>query len=69
MAALGSITGTLFALSFRLGINPVWAILLLVVISGAVGTARLVLNKHNMGQIIAGYGLGFLVFYLVMYFV
>lgn len=68
MAALGSITGTLFALSFRAGINPAWAIILVVMISGAVGTARLILNKHTLRQVIAGYGLGFTVLYLVMYF-
>ncbi len=69
MAALGSITGTLFALSFRLGVNPFWAILTTVIVSGAVGTARLLLNKHTLGQIIAGYFAGFSVLYLIMYFV
>jgi hypothetical protein len=69
MAALGSITGTLFALSFRLGINPVWAILATVLISGAVGTARLILNKHNLWQVLSGYIAGFTIMYLAMYFI
>jgi hypothetical protein len=69
MAAIGGITGTIFALSFRSGINPIWPILVVVLISGVVGTARLILNKHNLNQIIAGYGLGFSILYLVIYFI
>lgn len=69
MAALGGMAGTLFALSFRSGANPLYAILAVVLISGLVGSARLVLNKHTIGQIIAGYALGFSVLYLVVYFI
>ena len=69
MAAIGGTTGTILALSFRSGINPVWTIIAVIIISGMVGTARLILNKHNLNQIIAGYGLGFSILYLVIYFV
>lgn len=69
MAAVGGMAGTLFALSFRSGANPLYTILTVVLISGMVGTARLVLDKHSIGQIIAGYSLGFTVLYLVIYFI
>ena len=69
MAAIGGITGTIFALSFRSGINPIWPILTVVIISGVVGTARLILNKHDISQIVAGYSLGFSILYLVIYFI
>lgn len=69
MAALGTLSGALFALSFRSGINPVWSILLVVIVSGLVGTARLILGKHNIWQIAAGYFAGFLIMYLVIYFI
>lgn len=68
MAAIGGLCGTLFALSFRTGINPLGAIILVILVSGLVGTARLILNKHDLWQIIAGYFLGFLILYLVIYF-
>lgn len=68
MAAVGGMTGTMFALSFRTGVNPVWSLLLVVLVSGIVGTARLALEKHNLKQIIAGYLLGFLVLYSVVFF-
>jgi membrane-associated phospholipid phosphatase len=69
MAAMGGLAGTIFALSFRSGVNPVYSILIVVLVSGLVGTARLILEKHNIWQILAGYGLGFLVLYLVLFFV
>ncbi|MCF6332028.1 MAG: PAP2 family protein [Draconibacterium sp.] len=69
MAAVGGITGTIFALSFRSGINPIWSILFVTIISGVIGTARLILNKHKLDQILAGYSLGFSVLYLIIYFI
>lgn len=69
MAAIGGMTGTLFALSFRSGVNPLYAILAVILISGLVGSARLILNKHTLKQIIAGYTLGFSVLYLIIYFI
>ena len=69
MAAVGGVTGTIFALSFRSGVNPILTILVVIIISGLVGTARLVLKKHDLKQLTAGYLLGFTVLYLVIYFV
>lgn len=69
MAAIGGLTATIFALSFRGGINPVMAILAVVLVSGVVGTARLSLKKHNLMQIAAGYLLGFTMLYVVIYFI
>ncbi len=69
MATMGSLAGTFFALSFRKGMNPVYALLVIVVVSGLVGTARLAQNKHDIWQIVAGYVLGFLILYGVVYFV
>ncbi|MEN8118081.1 MAG: hypothetical protein ABFS16_13945 [Bacteroidota bacterium] len=68
MAAIGSLSGILFALSFRNGMNPLWPIIIVVLVSGIVGTARLALGKHNIWQIIAGYVLGLSVLYFVIYF-
>ena len=69
MAAIGAVAGLFFALSFRKGLNPVYSLLIIILVSGLIGTARLVLKKHSIGEIIAGYALGFIVLYLVVYFV
>ena len=68
MAAIGSLTGTFFALAFRLGINPLWPILSLIVIAGAVGSARIKLHRHTFAQVAGGYLIGFLVLYITIYF-
>lgn len=68
MSAIGGLTGTLFAISFRTGANPFWIILAVIIISGLIGSARLVLKKHNIWQLLAGYSLGFLLLYLAIYF-
>jgi len=69
MAALGGLCGTLFALCFRYGMNPEWILILVVLVSGIIGTARLILQKHDIWQILAGFLLGFLILYVVLYFV
>ncbi|KAF0239559.1 MAG: hypothetical protein FD181_147 [Prolixibacteraceae bacterium] len=68
MAAAGAVTATLFALSFRTGLDTVSAIVAVVIVSGLVGTARLTLNKNNLLQVAAGYFLGFIILYPVIYF-
>lgn len=68
MAAVGAITATIFALSFRTGANPLIAIVIVIIVSGLVGTARLLLNKNNLLQVAAGYFLGFIILYPVIYF-
>ena len=68
MAALGGVSGAIFALSFRTGINPVWAVLVVIIVSGAVGSARIALNKHDLWQVLAGYLTGFVILYLSVYF-
>ncbi len=67
MAAIGAVTSTFFALSFRIGANPLPAILILVLVSGMLGTARLILNKNNLQQVATGYLLGFMILYPVIY--
>jgi hypothetical protein len=68
MAAIGALAGVFFALSFRKGFNPIYSLLILVLVSGLVGTARLIQKKHTIWQVLAGYVLGFSVLYLIVYF-
>ncbi|MEE4285750.1 MAG: hypothetical protein V2I31_06365 [Mariniphaga sp.] len=69
MAGMGGLTGTLLALSFRTGTNPVWAIVMVIVVSGLVATSRLKLEKNKLWHLEAGYILGFVTLYLIIYFV
>jgi membrane-associated phospholipid phosphatase len=69
LAGLGGILGAIMALSFRFGLNPVLWIIGIILISGLVGTSRMLLGKHNLSQIIAGFFLGLAVFYPIVYFI
>lgn len=69
MAALGGITGAVLALAFRTGINPLYSVLALILVAGLTGSSRLILQKNSLAQIFAGYFLGIIIMYLVIYFV
>lgn len=69
LAGLGGLLGTILALSFRMGVNPVFIISGIILLSGVVGTSRMVLGKHNLPQILGGFAIGFSVLYLVVYFI
>ena len=68
MAAAGATTAVFFAISFRHGVNPLVALVVLVVAAGLIGTARLILNKNNLLQLATGYLIGFFIVYPVIYF-
>lgn len=69
MTAMGALTGALLALSFRTGINPVWAIVTVLLATGLVGTARLALGANKLWELEAGYALGFTLLYLIIFFI
>jgi len=58
-AAIGGLLGGFLMLSFRLQENPVWILSSLILAAGIVGTARLILGKHTVSQVSAGFLLGF----------
>ena len=64
-AAIGSLVGGFFALSFRLQENPVYTLTGLILIAGVVCSARLILRKHTRTQVYAGFSLGFLIMNLI----
>ncbi len=69
MTSMGGISGAILALSFRTGLNPVWSVVTVILISGVVATARIILEKNKYWQLSSGYALGFIILYLVIYFV
>lgn len=59
-AGSGAIVGGLVAFSELFGYNPVWWLCLFILIAGAVGTARIILNHHSLGEVLGGFLAGFL---------
>ncbi len=68
-AAIGGLVGGVLALAFRLRENPVFLLSSLILAAGLIGTARLILSKHTVQQIYAGFLTGFLILFLVLSFI
>ena len=67
MMGISGFTAIVFALSQLLTPASPQIILGLLLLSGFVGTARLVQKSHSLNQILAGWILGFLVSYVSMF--
>lgn len=68
-AAIGGLLGGFLVLSFRLHENPVLILSAIIVASGLVGSARLILGKHTVSQVVAGFFLGLTIMLAVFSFV
>ncbi|MBQ9637706.1 MAG: phosphatase PAP2 family protein [Prevotella sp.] len=68
-AAIGGFAGTLIAFSFKFSFNPVWWLCLIILVAGLVGTARMILRQHTLGQVAGGFCVGFIcAFSMIMRF-
>ena len=59
-AGMGGLVGGICGVAFLAGINPVWLIVLALIISGLVAISRILLKAHTLSQVIGGFILGFL---------
>lgn len=55
MTGIGGLTGSLIAVSFRLGVNLEYFIIAVVIASGIIGYSRLALKAHKHYQIYLGW--------------
>ncbi len=59
LAGIGGLTGAIFGVSYRMAINPLWFLVLMLAISALVALSRIGLKAHTPGQTMAGYLVGF----------
>ena len=59
MMAMGGLMGVLVGMSYIFYFNPAISVCLLLLLSGCVGTARLILRQHTPAQLAVGYIIGF----------
>jgi len=57
-AAIGGVAGALFVFGEYFGFNPVWWLCLLVILAGILGSSRMILRQHSLGQVIGGFVVG-----------
>lgn len=53
-ARAGGVIGALVAYSVLFMFNPVWWLCVAILLSGAVGTARMLLRQHSLAQVVIG---------------
>lgn len=60
MAAIGGFSGALLVFAIIFNFNPLWWFSLLILLSGILGTSRMILRQHTLAQVVGGYVTGFL---------
>lgn len=58
MAGMGGLVGVVVAFSILFYFNPLLPLILLILLSGAVGSSRMMLQQHSLMQIFAGFVVG-----------
>lgn len=69
MMGIGGLIGCTLSISYLIkGANPYWIFMILFVLAGCLGTARLVLKRHTPAQIYSGFCVGLIVSYFCIYY-
>ena len=58
MAGAGAVIGGLVAFSALFGYNPIWWLCLFILVAGVLGTARIILQHHTLGEVMGGFAVG-----------
>lgn len=67
MAGMGGVVGGLISFSALFSYNPVWWLCLFILVAGALGSARIILRHHTLGEVLAGFVTGFCCSVLVLH--
>ena len=57
-AAIGGVAGAIMAFAEIFSFNPVWWLCLIFIMGGLVGTSRMLLRQHTLGQVTGGFLIG-----------
>jgi len=64
LGGIGGLTGAVFGVCYRMAINPLPFLIVILVISALVALARMELKAHTPAQVLAGFVVGFLAVFL-----
>jgi len=65
-AAIGGVAGALLAYSLLFQFDPQGWLCLVLIIAGLLGTSRMILRQHTLGQVIAGFMVGLICGFVVI---
>ncbi|MBQ8675957.1 MAG: hypothetical protein IJ528_06995 [Bacteroidaceae bacterium] len=58
MAGMGGLFGTIIAFSYLFYFNPLFPMCVMLLMSGVMGTSRMVLRQHSLAQVVVGFLIG-----------
>ena len=67
MAGMGGIIAGLISFSALFGYNPVAWLCMFILIAGILGSARIVLGHHSLGEVLFGFIIGFLCAFVILH--
>lgn len=67
MIGIGGLVGGLLFFSILFGFDARIILIMLLIIAGLIGTARLILNEHKPGEIYSGFSIGIFTGFSVMF--
>lgn len=67
MGGAGGVIGGLVSFSALFSYNPVWWLCFFILISGALGSARIILGHHKLGEVLVGFAIGLVCFLLILH--
>ena len=67
MAGMGGIIGGLVSLSALVSYNPVVWVCRFILIAGILGSARIVLGHHTLGEVLSGFVVGLVCSFLILH--
>ena len=67
MAGMGGVVGGVIAFSALFGYNPLGWLCLFILIAGILGTSRMILKHHSLGEVLCGFTVGFACAILVLH--
>ena len=67
-AATGAVIGALLAFALIFDFNPMWWLCLLLIMSGAVGSSRIILRQHTVMQVVGGSIIGGIITFILILF-
>jgi membrane-associated phospholipid phosphatase len=64
LAGIGGLAGSIIGISYRMAINPIWLIIIVLTITALVAISRIGLKAHTPAQTFAGFVIGLLSVFL-----
>lgn len=66
MAGTGAVIGGVTVFCSLFNYNPVWWLCIFILVSGMLGSARIILRHHTLGEVLGGFAVGLLCSVLVI---